>query len=268
MVKRIIELITNALLDEDDCLLEDALRLLKTNANLEELVDDYYTQLVRIIPLIKEDSPKALLIETIVQSPDFIGDNELLDEYIKLISQGATYVKEAASCLESFNNRGYNEILVKLAENVEKELAFEILVSMDDSKWGPVPSCLESFAQQLESFVQEVRLKQKIGYRSWVIGAFLLIVHPLCSKYASVSALTFGYPCTEAAVNDWAWVTPKSTESIIESKIVTPKEAEILRELGVLLWNKVKLTSEVTTKLYTEFFEDKNPFDVIFTLPE
>jgi hypothetical protein len=90
----------------------------------------------------------------------------------------------------------------------------------------------------------------------------------LCSKYASISALTFGYPYTEAAVNDWAWVTPKSTESIIESKIVTPKEAEILRELGGLLWNKTNLTPELATKLYSEFFEDRNPFDVIFTLPE
>ncbi|KEO80015.1 hypothetical protein MKY98_05570 [Paenibacillus sp. FSL M8-0228] len=268
MIKRILELIANALLDEDNYLLEDALRLLKTNANLEELVDDYYTQLVRIIPMVKEDSAKVLLIETIVNSPDFNGDDELLDEYIKLIAQGATYVKDAVSCLNSFNNHGCNEIFVKLAENVDKELAFEILVLMDESKWGPVPKSLQPFSQQLESFAKEVRLQQKIGYRSWIIGAFLLIVHPLCSKYASISALTFGYPYTEAAVNDWAWVTPKSTESIIESKIVTPKEAEILRELGGLLWNKTNLTPELATKLYSEFFEDRNPFDVIFTLPE
>lgn len=268
-MKRMIQLITSALSSvENDSLLEDGLRFLKSNANLDELIDDNYKQLVGIMPFVKEDSTKALLIEILVESPDFVDDHDLMDEYIKLISQGATYIQAAASCLDGFHDRGAKEILTKLANNLEKELALEILVQIDPSKWGLVPGHLASFAQELKSLVKECRFKQKIKYRSWVIGAFLLIVHPLCSKYGSASSINFGYPFPEAAINDWAWVTPKSTESIIQSKIVTPNEAEVLRELGRLLCDKVDLTPEQRSQLYTHFFEEKNPFDVIYSLPE
>ncbi|MGG1650967.1 hypothetical protein ACIFOF_06830, partial [Paenibacillus sp. NRS-1780] len=99
-------------------------------------------------------------------------------------------------------------------------------------------------------------------------AAFLLIVHPLCSEYAHISSLSFGYPFTEAAVNDWAWVTPKNTENIVQKKIVTSREADVLVKLGGLLRNNMNLNSNETAKLYIEFFEDKNPFDVIYTLPK
>lgn len=63
-----MHLIINASLDKDDSVIVAALKLLKNDCNLEELVGDYFAQLVSMIPLVKEQSTKALLIETIVES--------------------------------------------------------------------------------------------------------------------------------------------------------------------------------------------------------
>ncbi|MGW8442841.1 hypothetical protein ACWGXJ_17965 [Paenibacillus sp. S33] len=263
MVKKIIQLITYPTLDEDDRVIVAALKLLKNDCNLEELVADYFAQLVSMIPLVKEQSTKALLIETIVESPEFVSDDTILDEYVKLISEGATNVQEAARCLGAFTASGStnNQIFLQLANKLNNTFAVEILVSMGRSNWGEIPHYLESFAQ-------EVQKAQRIRYRSGIIAAFLLIVHPLCSEYAHISSLSFGYPFTEAAVNDWAWVTPKNIENIVQKKIVTSKEADVLVKLGGLLRNNMDLNSNEIAKLYTEFFEDKNPFDVIYTLPK
>ncbi|PPQ48916.1 hypothetical protein C5G87_09900 [Paenibacillus peoriae] len=263
MIGKITHLIINASLDKDDRVIVAALKLLKNDCNLEELEGDYFAQLVSMIPLVKEQSTKALLIETIVESPEFVSDDTMLDEYVKLISEGATNVQEAARCLGAFTASGCtnNQIFLQLANKLNNKFALDILVSMGRSNWGAIPHYLESFAQ-------EVQKAQKIRYRSGIIAAFLLIVHPLCSKYAHVSSLSFGYPFTEAAVNDWAWVTPKNTENIVQKKIVTSKEADVLVKLGRLLrYNKDLNSNEIAT-LYTDFFEDKNPFDVIYTLPK
>ncbi|MGZ0042367.1 hypothetical protein [Paenibacillus ottowii] len=263
MIEKIIHLITNASLDKNDSVIVAALKLLKNDCNLEELVGDYFAQLVSMIPLVKEQSTKALLIETIVESPEFVSDDTMLDEYVKLISEGATNVQEAARCLGAFTASGCtnNQIFLQLANKLNDKFAVEILVSMGRSNWGETPHYLKSFAQ-------EVQNAQRIKYRSGIIAAFLLIVHPLCSEYTHVSSLSFGYPFTEAAMNDWAWVTPKNTEHIVQKKIVTSKEADILVKLGDLLRLNMNLSSNEVAKLYTEFFEDKNPFDVIYTLPK
>ncbi|MNW45042.1 hypothetical protein D3C74_222940 [compost metagenome] len=263
MIEKIIHLITNASLDKDDRVIVSALKLLKNDCNLEGLEGDYFAQLVSMIPLVKEQSTKALLIETIVESPEFVSDDTILDEYVKLISEGATNVQEAARCLGAFTASGCtnNQIFLQLANKLNHKFAVEILVSMGRSNWGEIPHYLETFAQ-------EVQKAQRIRYRSGIIAAFLLIVHPLCSEYAHVSSLSFGYPFTEAAVNDWAWITPKNTENIVQKKIVTSKEADVLVKLGGLLRNNMDLNSNEIAKLYTEFFEDKNPFDVIYTLPK
>ncbi|SFR23288.1 MULTISPECIES: hypothetical protein [unclassified Paenibacillus] len=263
MYGKIIHLITNATLDKDDSVIVAALKLLKNDCNLEELVGDYFAQLVSMIPLVKEQSTKALLIETIVESPEFVNDDTILDEYVKLISEGATNVHEAARCLGAFTASGStnNQIFLQLANKLNNKFAVKILVSMGRSNWGKIPHYLESFAQ-------EVQKAQRIRYRSGIIAAFLLIVHPLCSEYVHISSLSFGYPFIEAAMNDWAWVTPKNTENIVQRKIVTSKEADVLVKLGGLLRYNKDLNSNEIAKLYTEFFEDKNPFDVIYTLPK
>ncbi|WP_242211231.1 hypothetical protein [Paenibacillus polymyxa] len=132
MVDRIISLITNATLDKDDRVIVAALKLLKNDCNLEELEGNYFAQLVSMIPLVKEQSIKALLIETIVESPEFVSDDTILDEYVKLISEGATNVQEATRCLGAFTASGStnNQIFIQLANKLNHKFAVEILVSM------------------------------------------------------------------------------------------------------------------------------------------
>ncbi|WP_256026508.1 MULTISPECIES: hypothetical protein [Paenibacillus] len=142
MIGKITHLIINASLDKDDGVIVAALKLLKNNCNLEELVGDYFAQLVSMIPLVKEQSTKALLIETIVESPEFVSDDTMLDEYVKLISEGATNVQEAARCLGAFTASGCtkNQIFLQLANKLNDKFAVEILVSMGGSNWGRNPS--------------------------------------------------------------------------------------------------------------------------------
>jgi len=67
---------------------------------------------------------------------------------------------------------------------------------------------------------------------------------------------------------DWNWNQLNSLMQLIERKIITAKEADILQHLGELLDRKVELDSTVIKKLYEEFFDDKDPLDVMFTLQE
>lgn len=258
-------MIYDVCIDEDyDGTLVAMLKLLKNSSALEELEDDFITHLSRMIPLVEHNSTKALLIETIAESPNYVSsDTRLVDEYIRLISLGATTVANAVRCCGAFVVSGttMNEIFTKLADSPNKKMAIEILVLLGNNDWGDLPSNLELFANEVETL-------KRIRYRSGIISAFLLIVNPLCSEYAYISSLSFGYPSTEVAVNDWAWVTPESTKYILDRQIVTPKEANILVELGRLIHSNVNLSVEEMTKLYTRFFEGKNPFDVMFTLPE
>lgn len=266
MDKKIISTIYDFCLEEDyDSTLVETLNLLKNSSAINALEGDSIAFLSSMIPLVEANSTKAQIIETIIESPHYVSnDTKLLDEYIRLVSLGEVFLSEAVRCFDSFTVTGVtmNEIFTKLAETPNKELAIEILVLMSESDWGDLPSHLESFAN-------EVKTLQRIRYRSGVISTFLLIVHPLCSKYAHIGELSFGYPSSEVAVNDWAWETPESTKYMLDRKIVSPKEANILVELGRLIRSdKNNLGAADMTKLYTRFFEGKNPFDVMYTLPE
>lgn len=75
-----------------------------------------------------------------------------------------------------------NQIFIQLANKLNHKFAAEILVSMGRSNWGEIPHYLESFAQ-------EVQTAQMIRYRSGIIAALLLIIHPLCSEYAPIFPL-------------------------------------------------------------------------------
>ncbi|WGU92300.1 hypothetical protein QJQ58_17105 [Paenibacillus dendritiformis] len=266
MDKKIISTIYDFCLEEDyDSTLVETLNLLKNSSAINALEGDSITFLSSMIPLVEDNSIKAQIIETIVESPHYVSnDTKLLDEYIRLVSLGEVIVPEAVRCFGAFSVSGntMNEIFTKLAESPNKEVALEILVLMAKRDWGDLPSHLESFANEVETL-------QRLSYRSGVISTFLLIVHPLCSRYAHISSFSFGYPSTEVAVNDWAWVTPESTKYMLDRKIVSPKEANILVELGRLIRSdKNNLGAADMTKLYNQFFEGKNPFDVMYTLPE
>jgi hypothetical protein len=266
MDKKIISTIYDFCLEEDyDSTLLATLNLLKNSSAREALEGDSFTFLSSMIPLVEDNSIKARIIETIVESSNYVSnDTKLLDEYIRLVSLGEVVLSEAVRCFGAFSVSGItmNEIFTKLAEYLDKELAIEILVLMGNRDWGDLPSHMEPFAN-------EVKTLQRLSYRSGVISTFLLIVHPLCSKYAYIGSLSFGYPSSEVAVNDWAWKTPESTKYMLDRKIVSPKEANILVELGRLIRSdKNNLGAADMTKLYTQFFEGKNPFDVMYTLPE
>ncbi|WP_334073524.1 hypothetical protein [Paenibacillus sp. A14] len=100
---------------------------------MEELKGDNYSHLIRISPLVKDDSLKALLIETIVESPYYTKNgSRLLEEYVQQLSKGTATVEAAARCLGAFTASVYsnNEILLQIAENVDHEFGIEILVTM------------------------------------------------------------------------------------------------------------------------------------------
>ncbi|MNW31224.1 hypothetical protein D3C74_81330 [compost metagenome] len=262
MIKRIIDLIVDTTFNEDEVILRSLLKSLKNECNLEELTGDNYSRLLRTLSLVKDDSTKALLIETIVESPEYDKLIGLLEEYIQLISKGVTNTDDAARCLDSFSVSDYSdlEILTLIAENVEKELATKIIISGNLSLECEFPS-------HLESFQLHVKKARRIQHRSFIIGAFLLIVHPLCSKYATIGSLSFGYPYTEAAANDWGY-NQKNVEIIIDRRIITPEEGKVLARLYDLLLTNRNVSTQEAEKLYADFFGSKDPFDVIYTLPE
>lgn len=167
--KKIISTIYNFCLEEDyDSTLEATLNLLQNSSAINALEGDSITFLSSMIPLVEDNCTKALIIETIVQSPHYVSnDTKLLDEYIRLVSLGEVIVSEAERCFRAFTVSGItmNEIFTKLAESPNKELAIEILVLMAKSDWGDLPSHLESFAN-------EVKTLQRIRYRSGIITAF------------------------------------------------------------------------------------------------
>jgi len=57
---------------------------------------------------------------------------------------------------------------------------------------------------------------------------------------------------------------------LLKKGILTVKETEILERLGHLLdrnFKDIKLDSDKIRELYYEFFDNRNPLDVMFTLP-
>ncbi|TKI56484.1 hypothetical protein E8L90_13970 [Brevibacillus antibioticus] len=120
---------------------------------------------------------------------------------------------------------------------------------------------------EYQRFVEEVRTAIRVSNRVFIISQFLYFVHPFCRGYSNVIHSIPHYPSIQSAINDWAWRLPVSTEHIINSRIVTSREAEVFIKLGQLLYEKVHLTPVEKAALYSAFFEGKDPIDVIFNLP-
>lgn len=218
---------------------------------------------------------RILLIETIVnainvdeystQKKYWIGDynlNKLLNEYVILCNYN-TY-DGAAHCLNDFIAHGISpaSVFVKLAENSEnKEHTVAILARMGITEWGEIPD-------KFSDLLVEVKNAYKIFCRSNVISQFILVVHPLCGKNANKSAISFSYFSYDGAWSDWGWSLPGSTDSLVEEKIISKRESRIFEKLGNLLLCKESLSSSKIRELYDEFFQGKDPFAVIFSLPE
>ncbi|NFI04069.1 hypothetical protein FC961_07880 [Clostridium botulinum] len=264
---KLIKFIKDNYCDEEESSFCDGLVYLREQTNLEELGSEFLIHLTEMLSIVKKNSHRAVLIETIAEIPCFDFDNNqgLLDEYIFLLSQRATTSKKAAQCLDSFIVSGANagEVFNKVAKNLDKKHAIEILININIrvDEWGIIPN-------ELKGLFKDFQIAKKISYRSCVIAPFLLIVHPLCLKYGTISFLSFNYYSIDSAVYDWGWYQPSGARYLVEGKIVTAKEAEILQRLGDLLRSHIELDSKEIRGLYYEFFYDKDPIDVMFTLPE
>jgi hypothetical protein len=217
---------------------------------------------------------RLLLIETIANAINvdkcntyekyWIGDynlNKLLNEYVVLCNDNTH--EKAAHCLNDFIANGVKpeSVFVKLAENLDdKEHAAAILARMGITDWGEIP-------YKFYELLVEVKNTYKIFRRSNVISQFILVVHPLCGKNVSKSAISFSYFSYEGALSDWGWNKSGSTERLIEDKIISKREAGIFEKLGNLLFTE-QLNSCKIRELYNDFFQGKDPFEVIYSLPE
>lgn len=272
IIEDLINLIMNSYCDEDDSIFWGSLTVLKKYTDFDSINRDSMRKLVNMVPVVKDIATRAYLIEIIAEFLCFQYDNnekliydnneELLDEYVYFLSQDTTDIKDAESCLSAFIILGINkdEVFNKIARKLERKKVIQILMSIE-YEWENVP-------KELEEIYKEVEIGKRISYRSNLISTFLLIIHPLCFKYEHINCVSSSYPSLLSAIADWGWKTPGSTNYIVKRKIVTKKEGEILEHLGELLMNGVEWDSEEIRKLYDEFFDDKNPFDVMFTLPE
>lgn len=115
---------------------------------------------------------------------------------------------------------------------------------------GEIPAEYQQFDDQVRSGI-------RMRNRTFIISQFLYFVHPLCREYSYINHLAAHYPTMQSARNDWAWRLPGSTDHIINSKIVTSREAEVFIKLGQLLHEKVHLTSVVKKGLYSAFLKVK-----------
>ncbi|NOW04343.1 hypothetical protein [Clostridium beijerinckii] len=268
-----IEFIKDNYCEEEDSSFCEGLLALRGYTNYEELDSEFLSCLMDMLQKVKKGSHRAAIIEIIVEIEDFDfnQNKELLDEYIFLLSQKATTKYKAVRCLSDFACSGAEEeeVYSKIIKYLSQKDAIEILVKING-----IRRKMEKMSRIPKAFSERINMLGKIRYRTEIVSTFLSIVHPLCSKYAEIGKTSFGYPCVEAAVLDWAWKKPGSANHLAKEGMFTVKETEILEKLGGLLSdmlrkysNDIKLDSDEIRALYYEFFNNRNPLDVMFTLP-
>jgi hypothetical protein len=248
------------------------LKGIKKNSSLLDFYSrEFIENIKEIIPNITDKYDKALLIETIVESLyeeygfiDVKYKNELFNEYIILLEQYATTIDNAIRCLNGFIYSGIsiNEVFIRIAKYENKNNAIKILSSLGMNRC-PDNLCIPS------KMALEVEKAYRISQRSQIISHFLVIVHPLISRYTGISYISFKFDY-EGAYIDWPFSEKGSTARLIESKIIDKDEGDIFEELGALIHEMDKEIDNSTkiSKLYKDFFKGKDPFDVIFTLPK
>lgn len=265
MSKKAAQLLLNAMLEKDqDNLIIALLKTIKEQYSVVELGREFFAQLQKIEPFITEKRTRAALIELMVEFPDFEFNFKILDEYLTLVEEYETSEEDAARFLQSFfvRNLFKVDILSRFAQFTDKLRALKILVKLGEYDWPNVP-------MEYQSFIEEVRVSIRLSSRIYLIAQFLYFVHPSYSAYSNIIEQSVRYPTYESAKNDWAWRLPDSTERITHMKIVTPSEAEVFIALGQILYNKKsRLTPVEQSRLYTAFFENRNPIDVFFNLPD
>ena len=264
---KLIKFIKDNYCEEEESSFCDGILYLREQANWRELESEFLSHLTDMLSIVKKNSHKAAIIESIVEIEcfDFNKNQELLDEYIFLLVKKVTTNEKAAQCLGAFIALGANpsEIFNKVAKNLNKKHAIEILVKVNIGidEWG-------SILNELEGFFIDFEISGRISHRSCTIAPFLLITHPSCLEYGTISYLSFNYSSVDSAVYDWGWYSPNGARYLVNQKVVTEKEAEILQRLGDLMRSHIELDSEEIRGLYHEFFNGKNPLDVMVTLPK
>lgn len=257
------------------------MELLIKNNNLVHS-DEYKRRISKVNEFDREvliednDRNRCLLIETIMNAinEDEYDDvnkkywtgnyniNKLFDDYIVACKHNTN--ENTVQCLKNFIYHGISAatIFIKLADNLEnKEQIVSILAEMGVKEWGEIP---DRFSQLL----MEVKEAFKIRCRSHVISQFILVVHPLCGENARKSSISFSCFSYNGACFDWPWNSPGSTDTLVKDKIISLREAKIFEKLGNLLICEENFNSSKIRELYDEFFQGKDPFNVIYTLPE
>jgi hypothetical protein len=261
--RKTIELLLNVMFEKDqDTILIALLKTLKEQYSVEELEEEFFLELQKISSHIQEKKVKAAYIEVMVELPYFNYEYDVLDEYLTLVSENETSEDDAVRCLSAFitMNMYKKDIFVRLSQFTDKQRAIRILVKLGDIDWGII-------SNEFQSFAEEVRHALRVSNRIFVITQFLFFVHPSYGAFSNILNLAVHYPTIESAINDWAWRTPNSTENLINAKIVSPQEAKIFVKLGKLMYEQVQLTPSDKVLLYSAFFKNKDPIDVILNLP-
>ncbi|MCK6076348.1 hypothetical protein [Paenibacillus silvae] len=232
--------------------------------------EEFINNLKELLHNITDKYDKASIIEAIVQSffwyeSDRSYYEELLNDYIWCLREHATSVNESILCLTSFRHMGFteHELVAKLVKNLDQEQCILILSGLN---WE-VPYNLD--IEIMDTF-KESGVYSNISQRSAIIAQFLLLVNPNIRKYASVSKIKFLYDSYKGVYED-CWprgLIPNNKDTLIKTKVLSLKEVSILEKLDELINTQEEDLDSIQVRgLYDEFFEDKDPFEVIFTLP-
>jgi len=226
--------------------------------------------LKELLPNVTDKYDKASIIEAIIQSffwyeNDRIYYKEILNDYIWCLSEYATSLNDSVLCLTSFLHVGIteHELVTKLVKKLDKEYCLLILSRL--SLEAPCNLEIETL-----DWLEEAKVYSNISQRSAIIAQFLLLIHPHIRKYAGISKIHFLYDSYKGVYED-CWprgLLPNNKNTLIKTNVLSLKEVNTLEKLDELINTQEEdLDSIKVRELYDEFFEDKDPFEVIFTLP-
>lgn len=143
----------------------------------------------------------------------------------------------------------------------DKQHAISLLAYISIHSWGNLPP-------QSSTLQAEVKDAQKVRERTYIFAQFLVILHPLVSKYQGVSSIDFVFDY-EGAYVDWPFSREGSSLRLVKQNIIDEREGAIFEELGKLIHDEaIDLQSSRVLNLYQTLFSGRDPLDVIFTLPD
>lgn len=261
--KDLIFLIKNNYINGIDINYTNLFLSLKTYIGFDYSDNKLMEQILDLLNFVKDEEIRIRLIELIVEFDCFeISKYKLLlDEYIHLSKINNIDILSIQDCLSAFITAGANEkeLFDKITSNFDEEITIEIFRGMD-LNWNFVN-------EDNRKLYEKVQFSKKLTQRIYVISTFLTIVHPLCSRYSNIYSLSSANYKVLAAINDWGWSEVGSTKYLLDDKIITQKEGEILESLGYILKCNSNYNISKFKELYDDFFENNNPIDVMYTLP-